>query len=491
MAKRLFYTDGHKFKSIDLPQYPDDAWNFLSEPPDLTEHELYSRVAAVYRAANMTADAIANLPFAVVTKRGKDVDTSASWSNAVGFMPRPRELLRLWRLSLLMTNTAYGFMERDRSGNETLRYLIPSTIEPVVDQERGLIGFKRRIRSRVTEYNIEDKRIFYIWRLDHTTELLPSKHTEFRAMMAAAGVLYYADHFIQSFFRRGGIKPTMLLVKGVLNPAERERIESVWDKVVHGWYKYLGKIFNADAIEPQVIGDGVESLKDQDISSSKIADIAMAVGMPLSLLLANSANYATATQEYLTWFRHSVLPWAEYMAECLTDQIFAPLGLRFEFRPEMTDPEQESEEQRALAFRNYVETGMKPSVAAQILGIDLPPGMTYADLDPQPPPQPAQEVKSLPSLDMLRELELWRTVAMRRHKRGESMPLSFAARFIPPATADLIRLRLETAEDRESICKAFDLDGILYHNNGQDTELIRDLAQAINRVAESENVITT
>ena len=82
-----FYTDGTSLKSIDLPQYPDSAWNWITgAPEDTKDEELYARVAAVYRVANLSAEAIANVPFAVL-KGETEYDTSDDWQNKVGFLP--------------------------------------------------------------------------------------------------------------------------------------------------------------------------------------------------------------------------------------------------------------------------------------------------------------------------------------------------------------------------------------------------------------------
>ena len=498
----LIYTDGSITKSFDRAiKYPDEAWAFLSEPPEMSDHELYASVAAIYRAANLCADTMANLPFALVTKSGEDYDTSEDWQNKVGFLPNPSELFRLWRLSLYFTNTAYGFMETER-GRSNLRYIVPTTINPVQSKAfpYELTGFKRTVGPTTVEYPLKDKRIVYIWRLDHTTELIPTKMSEYHAAATAAGVLYFSDYYIRNFFARGGIKPTMLMVKGAVNPAEREKIENVWDKVIRGYYKFLGKIFNAEAIEAKVIGDGIENLKDDLIYQNKLADIAMASGLPLSLLLSNSANYATAQTEYMTWFRDSVEPWANFIAHQFTYQVLAPLGLKLDFRPELTDPGQESEVARAEAFSSYVASGIKPSVAAQIVGIDLPPGVEYDDLDPEEEPEPeAPPVQQMevveeeepepipaktfvPSIDQYRELEFWQTLAFRRLKRGESVDFDFRYKTLPASVVQDIQAKLADVKTDDDIRQAFDLHD---RTDEKTDKAIIELAEAMNRAADA------
>ena len=173
MASKLFMVNKTGVKNIDLPQFPDSAWDWTTGEPE-SDVDLYSTVAAVFRAVNLTANATSALPFQL--RRGDEVvDDSQDWTNYVGFMPNPRELIRLWRMSLSMTNKAYGFVEQTKRG-KNIRYIAPSTITPKVDAS-GVTGFKRTIGSGSTEYPLSAKRIIYMWRMDHTTELLPSPNT--------------------------------------------------------------------------------------------------------------------------------------------------------------------------------------------------------------------------------------------------------------------------------------------------------------------------
>jgi hypothetical protein len=519
MKNRYMFTDG--IKSIDLPQFPDEAWHFYSEEPEKTK-DYYASVAAVFRAVNLTADATANMPFALV-KGNHDFDHSDKWQNKVGFLPNPWELIRLWRMSLTMTNTAYGFMENKPA---LLRYIVPTTINPIVDQRLGLTGFKRTLGTSSKDYPVVNGNcpVKYLWRLDHTTELLPSKSTEFKAMCASAGILYYSDFFVESFFKRGGIKPTMLVLKGMANKDTVDKIEGIWDKVIRGYYKYLGKIFQgvdaAGGLEAQTIGEGVDSMKDDTLTNQKIEAVAMAMGIPLSLLLANSANYATAQVEFKAWYDNSIGPWCRFIASALNDQVFTRMGLRFEFRPEMTDPGQEDEVSRAGAYATYCGAGMLPSVAAQIVGIELPENMDYAALDemaaeklkaaqdamsnqsstdtesstdnneePVPPP-PA---KFIPNIDQLHELELWRKFAFRKLKKGEPLDFPFDVKTLPYEIAEPIKVGLILAKSEDDIKATFDLENALLFDepepiaNKSDAAILK-LANAINKLVENNEI---
>lgn len=540
MAKqydKVIITDGDAIKGIDLPQYGPSAWNwYTGEPDENVDSDEYSkfyypRVSAVYRAANLNATIISSIPFAITNSNGDDVDRSDDWKNIVGFMPNPRDLLRLWRLSLFMTNSAYAFREGPSGYKLTsnLRYIVPTSVTPIVDARDGLTGFRRTVNNTTETYAISKDdwcRLFYMHWLDHTTEVTPSKNTEFVALMNAAGVLFHADSHVKNFFKRGGIKPTMLMLKGMTTPENREKIESLWTKIITGGYKFLGKIFQGvdtnGGIEPMTIGEGIDNLKDEGLHQQALEDVAMAAGMPLSLLLSNSANYATAQQEYSTWFNNEVVPRADWMAEIMNDQLFKPLGYKFEFRSEVTNEGTEEEEQRAGAIAALIASNFKPSAAAQMLGLELPPDYTdYSQLDedyfwmmerkaaitaannptnqlapdepkisdPKPKidkvnpdvAKPTNPSKSY-SMSQFSEAKNWRDIAHRKFKRGEKLDFPFVAKELDEETASAIRANLAECKTEKDVETVFDL------NNYADMPVKSDLlilAESLNKAADA------
>ena len=71
------------------------------------------------------------------------------------------------------------------------------------------------------------------------------------------------------------------------------------------------------------------------------------------------------------------------------------MGYRFAFAPDELSVFQEDEEQRSASLLNLVQAGIPLPIAAEILGINLPNGVEYADLippEPEPVPQQLQPV---------------------------------------------------------------------------------------------------
>ena len=505
---KYIFTDGHNAKTVDAI---NDSWDFVEAMKQAGNAELYAKVAAVFRAMNLTADAVANMPFALV-KGGEDFDTSADWQNKVGFMPKPQELIRLWRLSLFMSNKAYGRMittkeYKGKALSRELVYVVPDTMEIITNEDTGTIDrIQRKINGRDKEsYSFpRDRNLVRFWRLDHTTELLPSANSEFMALANAAGILHAADWWTELYFRRGAIRPLLVALKGMVMGDKKEELQSSWSRFMRGlgnsWAE-LSKVINAETMEVKQIGDGLGDIKDSPVYRQAIENVAMASGIPLSLLLSNSASYATAQSEYSAWFRDSITPWSKWIAEVLNDQLFRDMGYTFEFRTEQAEPSQEEEVQRAQAFSVYVSAlaghPKALSIAAQIVGIDLPADMDYEELDEksEEPKEPEKEPVTKP-MDMeetdepeeepmtakaWEELDNWKTKATRYAKRGKPVTFEFVTESIGNSTADLIRKRLQFAGTPEEVKAAFDVGKV----ETVEPSEIKLLADALNKAAEA------
>ena len=174
MDDKLILVDGQK--SIELSQYPDEAWTWLSGEPDSGKsgvRDFYKGIPWLYRGATLRADAVAKMPFAIF--RGEtEVDSSTEYQNVVDVMPNPKHTLKLIELSLTLMGMAYLFNIRNVRRTLDLKYLNPTTIEPDLDEKEGLLGFIRTL-TKETHYEIED--IIYFWLEDPYVEVGPVSYT--------------------------------------------------------------------------------------------------------------------------------------------------------------------------------------------------------------------------------------------------------------------------------------------------------------------------
>lgn len=544
MAQKLIYYDG--LKHADLNSDDPSVWTFLSGGRQTLTDEYYSRVAAAFRAFNLKANTVGGMPFCLYkasAKNGKkalptgneqiddaaedeEFDSSATWENKVGFLPNPSELFRLDTLSYMTSNTVYNVRTTDALGYKQrgLYHAVASTFTPETDPVSGaLVRIWRQVGASREEFKPEDKRLFRAWRLDHTTEVLPSPNTEARAIMHAAGVMYYADFWVQNFYRRGGIKPTLIAMKGLIGNEAKEDKEKSWTDFLRGLGRFtnrIARIFNAESMDIQSFGSGVDDMKDNKIYEQALANIAMGVGMPLSLLMANSANYATAKEEKATWYENDIIPLCNWLAYEYNRQIFEPIGLRLEFKPETLDPQQEDETERAQAMSAYMKVVNEcPTYEvfegmAAMMGLEMPDELKealkklYADKqqkekelqermqqggyeigpdgkpipaqaqpkdgekpafgkpkdmpmddEPEEEEKPAPPAKWTPTIDQLDDLRIYREVALRRLKKGDSMDFEYQPHHeggLPADVVTTIKTALVSASTPEAVKAAFD-----------------------------------
>jgi len=129
-----------------------------------------------------------------------------------------------------------------------------------------------------------------------------------------------------------------------------------------------------------------------------------------------------------------------------------------------------------------------------VLGIELPAGVEYEQLDPEPEPEPEpapepvqaveveDEEKSLPTvltIEQLRELEHWQDIAFRKLKQGKSLDFPWVCKVLPEEIAIGIRERLPECRTEKDIERAFEMNA----RDGDD-DALKALADALNRAVE-------
>jgi hypothetical protein len=500
------YDERGRLKSIDFSPW-GGLEGFLSstsaDPSSGHKGAQLKRVVPwLLRATSQTANAVASLPFEVTNEAGDVVDSSTEWKNVAGGMTNPKRLLKLLAGSLT-GGCAYLIPEATEKLIIDLQYVAPHTITPYIDIN-GLQYFQRASDTgQVDKYDPED--IVYFWLPDSDTEIGPAKSHPLGTATQSADLLYSMDATLGIYGKRGFVPATILAAKGMPIEAKRIEMEAWWDRFLRGWTNVVAKIFNAETLSVERVGAGLEELKSVyiEITRQQIENIGAAFGIPAGLFLSDKA-YATE-MDVLTrqWYETGEFK-AVYQTieETMTEQVLARYGYTWTFKPETLDIYQEDENERAQAFSTYVNAGIKRSVAAEMLGIELPGEMTYEALDEaaeeareqaledmqaqQPPPTNGSKppVKSL-SADEIKELNLWRQIAERQFRKGNGAAVDFECKVLPDAISDQIRARLQVAGDEQAVVKAFELDtSTLTPMPEYQRSDIMALAESINKAAE-------
>ena len=182
--------------------------------------------------------------------------------------------------------------------------------------------------------------------------------------------------------------------------------------------------------------------------------ISVALGIPMTILWstegAGLGSSGVTDSDERKFYQQAIIPQAKFIAGVMNQQSLEALGYRLIFRPETLDIFQEDESQRASAFKMYVDSGLRRGLVAQMVGLELPPGVEYDDLDEQyqedkeaaaarmpnfgnAPPNPQQNQQNPQREAMRADLVRWRTKA---RKAGGVVP--FESEFIPPALMESI-----------------------------------------------------
>jgi len=429
----LWYTDGRKSVSVSRM---DDFLDWLIAEDGAEDGEIrwslaMRKVAFVYRCVRLIADAMRSAPWRIVPVGGDDVfDDSTDY------------------------------------------------------------GFEREVNGKRTVYDVE--RFVYFWPADESVELGPPKSSPVKAGLMAAGADYYTAKFISDFFSRGAIKGTLLAVKGNPVEAERERLKDWFKRTFFSGSStsFNTEIINADTVEPVKIGEGLESLNNSELTKQMREDIAVAMGVPMSKLLSGTVSGlgggGVAESDDIGFYTDTVKPLGEFIAEVLNAQLLRPMGYQWLWLWDTLDVFQQDENQRAQAFKTYVDGGMKPDIASYMLGIEIPmpddvpehyaeafeekADPTEFGLPAQPGQQPPfededeedeegdeeDEEKAIRGNGYKEDLDKWQRMATTRFDEGHpEKALAFETELIPAAMAEGIRKALGGCEDAGDVRALF------------------------------------
>ena len=390
-----------------LDQYPEQAWIQLapsaaqmadSRQATTAAGNYYQAVAYLYRCVNIRATAITRVPWAIMQGDNEVwLSTVPSPPPALAYLQNFKRLISLTEAALCIAPEAFWFIERNRAKILTLRWHAPNSVVPQFSEQTGLTGFKRVLdRGRTQAFALTDYVYFPIPNPLHET--IPGRPPA-QAAMSSAGVLYNIDQFASNFFERGAIKATLLTVDGNPMPAEMDRLEAWWKRFFSGSKSAWETAAVRAGVTPVVVGEGLENLATANLSDERRQYIATALGVPHSIVMSNAANYATAQQDALSFYDMTIIPSLNHIVDIVNESLLGPAGYRMELRPEEMSIYQADEERRSNSLLNYVQAGVRLSVAAEILGVSLPYGIEYTDLDTtviaaSPAPETAKNVEA-------------------------------------------------------------------------------------------------
>jgi HK97 family phage portal protein len=424
-----------EIKGTPISQITPGWLDLIQDDEARTAASAYAVVPLLYRAVRLRCDALTSIPVRV--------ERNESYVN-FPFPQKLSELLWMTEASMLLTGSAFWLKRRNSVQVKELQWINPLTMS--VSYENGQIVFSQTINGLVTARWTTDD-IVYFKEFSITDDIRPGPSAADVALKNVQ-ILDYLQQFAGQFFKSGAMPALLVTTEGSLNEADRERAQA-------GFNRLLGGVKNAWRIltlrgnwKTQILTPPVKDLAVPELSLEARRSVSHAFGIPLTML-DDAANYATAESHHSSFWQDTIRPRSQYYEDQINQQLLNPLGYDIDLAIEELDIFQEDEAQRAGAYSSYVAAGMKPSIAAQILGIELPGGYSYEMLD-----DPSAQDTSV-NTQMDDDMKKWERKALKAIAAGKSAAVRFDSEYIPAVLASAISGALEGATNDKSIKAVF------------------------------------
>lgn len=446
-------------------------------------------------AVDMTATAIASLPFDILDEAGEVFDTSSDWQNKAGGMPNPQSLLYKVASSLC-GGSAYVIPTRTPRMVFDLQYAAPHTITPQI-RMNGLQYFDRANDQGKTD-TYKPKELLYFWLPDSDIEIGPALNHPLGNAALDAQLVWAMKSTLKQYGDRGFVPITLLGAEGMTNTAEREKSERFFDRLLRGGFNELAKIINAGKLSLVRVGAGMDELKQSYLEIRRDAkeSILDSFGIPAPLGMSDAAFASEMDALLRKWYSSSrFVSIYQTIQETFTDQLFKQYGYKMRYAVETLDIFQDDESKKAQSLSQFVTAVTTDPEAAQvgmgILGYDLTTevqtmfdkylvakkeekekleenmaaGKVDANGKPVPPTAKEEEApakkpfgKALDlAADELKDLALWYSKAKAWHIKGKGNAVDWENKHLREEVAAPIRLKLAAAKNELDIMQAFEL----------------------------------
>lgn len=486
MAQQYIGFDGTK--AIPLQALRPDAWT-PTDPYDTGAESISVRrgqtsVPTLYRAIDIRAKAVAGMPFRI-ERRGQDVTDTDELKPLI---KRLRNLLYLTESSLCCYNAAYWEVGQNGAGrNATPFWLATTSVLPDIDAtartaEAALRGF---YRTGGAGGYLKPRQVTHFWGPSIAVEVgADASVAPVAVTLSAAGLLHYLDVFATSFFQRGGVKMTLLSIQGDAKPAEVEKLDRWWKRMVQGARSAFGSVVVRAGVDPKVIGSDIKDTSSPQLTKLAREDVAIGMGVPMSLLFSNALAGGTAASERLNFYDFTVVPECEHVIDEPLNGFLALLGLRLIWTPEKLEVYQTSELSKAQSISALVgqpimlvdegreRMELPPMAEAQAKyaaaappsaptpptdGGGAPPAAEAAPLGQAAPDAAAPAASSVLLPGPLKsDLLLWQKKALNRLRDGRAPACEFKSAAIDADEAAAIRGALEHATTADAVKAAFE-----------------------------------
>lgn len=353
----FYRTDGNAIKSLSIDDVLGAGFeSSLVAQYDLSPRAYYTIVPFIRRAVHLRCNAVAGVPL-TIERNGQDVSDRPEFAALWGCLSD-----LIWRTEFALCLSPYGAYWRRGANayglNPTPEWLLPQACWPTITAEQGLSTIRYIHPWGVPHAGAVEQlpldEVVYFWYPSLDRANWPGTPPGLTAL-AAGSALTNRDTFVANYFKRGAIKGVLLQVPQATKPEERNKLRDWWRQIVAG----IANAWNANVIsadvKPIVIGDSLKDTESDSLTNQYRQDVAAAFDVPESMLLANAANYATASVERISFYEETVFPELNLILSAANHQwLREAYDVELVAHPEQTEAKQDAQVQQATAITDLV-----------------------------------------------------------------------------------------------------------------------------------------
>lgn len=413
-----------ELKNIVLPTI-----NGYTEAPLTTIDYAYSTVPWLYRGVTLIAQAVSSIPWSIEDQSGNPIEDDIRLEPISDMMGT---MLYLAALSRTLYGAAYFVAESNRFNLKTTpRYIpAPCVVPRFTTASPEIIEYTLNLSGRSA--TVPADRVLRSWRPNPFSEVTPGVAPAYVALQSA-GMLSALDQMATAYFKRGAVPLTAVIVPQTATDDDKKKLEGWFERFAGGIRNSLKFLAIRQGTEFKQIGANVKDTQAFELTESQRDNVAVALGVPPTVLDGKSANYATANSEMMGFYLHTVIPEAEQIAEHFTKTFFAKFGLQMCIEEEKLEIMQSMQLEQAAALMEL--TGGKAvftvDEARDWLGMDPMTPAQAESVAPPPPPQFGQppqagsapqagSVAQEPEPDPETAMRSWRDAALVMVKGGSA-----------------------------------------------------------------------
>ena len=224
----------------------------------------------------------------------------------------------------------------------------------------------------------------YFWLPDSDIEIGPAKKYPVGTALNAAQTCADFDNSVGLLARRNFVPPTLVFGKGMPSPTDREKTENWINRMVRGPFETVMKIIQSDTFGVLKLGAGIDDMKQgiTEIKRQAIEEIGAAFGIPAAIFLSDKAFASETAPMFRKWYTSGVFVLIyQCIQDTMNNQLLQDYGYHWSWNLASLEAFQKDQGTVAGAFRDIVSVRIRPSIAAQMLGMTMPDGVDVKKLD--------------------------------------------------------------------------------------------------------------